>query len=79
MRIIITKNRDKTCHIVNSQDEVLVSGHNTSLVIQFPNNEQVFVYPVTHHVEGEGDVTRYPLTPAHARCKKTLVACIQPA
>lgn len=66
-RIIITENRDKTCRIVNGQDAVLVSGHNTSLLIQFPDNDRAFVYPVTHYVEGEGDVTRYPFTPAYAR------------
>ena len=67
MRIVIIENRDKTCHTVNGQDAVLVSGHNTSLLIQFPDNKRGFVYPVTHHVEGEGDVTRYPFTPAYAR------------
>ena len=42
-----------------------------SLVIQFPDNEQAFLYPVTHAVEGEGNITRYPFTPAYARtiCK----------
>lgn len=50
---------------------MLVSRHNTSPLVQFPDNERAFVYPVTHHVEGEGDVTRYPFTPAYARtiCK----------
>ena len=50
---------------------MVVSGHNTSLLIQFPDSQHAFIYPVTHYVEGEGDVTRYPFTPAYARtiCK----------
>lgn len=71
MRVVITENRDKTSRIINGQDAVLVSAHNNCLLIQFPDNERPFVYPVTHRVEGEGDVTTYPLTPAYARtiCK----------
>ena len=36
-----------------------------------PDNERAFLYPVTHAVEGEGNITRYPFTPAYARtiCK----------
>ena len=42
-----------------------------SLVIQFPDNERAFLYPVTHAVEGESNITRNPFTPAYARtiCK----------
>ena len=74
-RVVITENRDKTCRIVNGQDAVLVSARNTSLLIQFPDNERAFVYPVTHHVEGEGDVTRYPFTPAYAQDHCTAQWC----
>ena len=33
-----------------------------SLVIQFPDNERAFLYPVTHAVEGESNITRNPFT-----------------
>ena len=71
MKIVITENRDKTSRIVNSQDATIVSSRGQTIIIQFADGERAFVYPVTHAVEGQGDVTRYPFTPAYARtiCK----------
>ena len=67
MLIVINENRDKACRIVNRQDATLASSQGNTLILRFPDGEHAFVYPVTHYVEGEGDVTRYPLTPAYAR------------
>ena len=67
MSIIITENRDKASRIVNSQDATLVSVQGTTLILHFSDDQQAFLYPVTHYMEGEGDVTRYPMTPAYAR------------
>ena len=63
MRIIITENGDKESRIVNGQD--------ATIIIQFSDGQRTFLYPVTHPVEGQGDVLRYPFTPAYARtiCK----------
>lgn len=71
MHIVITENRDKAGRIVNGQDAVVLSGRGNTIVVQFPDNQRAFVYPVTHHLEGQGNVTRYPFTPAYARtiCK----------
>ena len=71
MKIVINENRDKTSRIVNGQDGTIVSNHGKTIIIQFADGERAFVYPVTHAVEGQGDVTRYPFTPAYARtiCK----------
>ena len=65
MNIVINENRDKASRIVNRQDTTLVSVQGHSIILHFP--DQAFVYLVTHHVEGEGDVTQYPLSPAYAR------------
>lgn len=59
MNIVINENRDKTSRIVKGQDATLVHGHETTLVVLFSEGERAFVHPVTHAVEGEGDVTRY--------------------
>ena len=71
MRIVINENWNETSRIVNGQDAMLVSNHGHTIIIQFPDGEHAFVYPVTHPVEREGDVTQYPFTPAYARmiCK----------
>ena len=71
MRIVITENRDKASRIVNGQDATILSSHGNTLLIQFPDNQRAFIYPVTHHVDGQGDVTTFPCTPAYARtiCK----------
>lgn len=67
MQIVINENRDKGVRIINGQDATLVSSHGKTIIIQFPDGERAFAYPVTHHVEGKRDVTRYPLTPAYPR------------
>lgn len=67
MKIVITENRDKSSRIVNGQEATVVSSHRNTLVIQFPDQQKAFVYPVTHQVEQEGQVTSYPITPAYAR------------
>ena len=67
MQVVINENRDKASRIINGQDATLVSSEGNTIILRFPDGEQAFVYPVTHHVEGEGDVTRYPFTPAYAR------------
>ena len=67
MSIVINENRDKASRIVNGQDLTLVSAQGNTLILRFPDDQQAFIYPVTHYVEGEGDVTRYPMTPAYAR------------
>ena len=67
MSIVINENRDKACRIVNGQGATLVSSQGNTLILRFPDDEQAFLYPVTHFVEGEGDVTRYNLTPAYTR------------
>lgn len=59
MKIVINENRDKTSRIVKGQDATLVHGHGTTLVVLFSEGERRFAHPVTHAVEGEGDVTRY--------------------
>ena len=66
MKVIITENRDKNSRIINGQQATVVSSHRNTLLIQFPDQQRAFVYPVTHHVEGEGQVTTYPITPAYA-------------
>ena len=67
MSIVINENRDKASRIVNGQDATLVSVQGKTLILRFPDDQQAFIYPVTHYVEGEGDFTRYPMTPAYAR------------
>ena len=67
MSIVINKNRDKASRIVNGQDATLTSVQGNTLILRFPDDQQVFIYPVTHYMEGEGDVTRYPMTPAYTR------------
>ena len=57
MSIVINENRDKASRIVNGQDATLVSSQGNTLILRFPDDQQAFVYPVTHYVEGEGDVT----------------------
>lgn len=71
MHIVITENRDKESRIVNGQDATIVSSHGNTIIIQFSDGQRSFLYPVTHTVEGQGNVTRYPFTPAYARtiCK----------
>ena len=60
MKVLITENRDKTSRIVNGQEATVVSCHRNTLLIQFPDQQRAFVYPVTHHVQGQGEVTTYP-------------------
>ena len=67
MRIVINEHHDKAFRIVNGQDATLVSSEGQTIILRFPDGEQAFVYPVTHEMEGEGNVTRYPFTPAYAR------------
>ena len=67
MAIVINENRDKGSRIVNGQDATVISAQGNTLILRFPDDQRAFVYPVTHFVEGEGDVTRYPMTPAYAR------------
>ena len=67
MSIVINENRDKVSQIVNGQDATLVSSQGNTLILRFPDDQQAFVYPITHNVEGEGHVTRYPMTPAYTR------------
>ena len=71
MSIIITENHNKGCRIVKGKDASLVHGHGTMLVVEFPDNERTFIPPVTHAVDGEGDMTTYPFMLAYARtiCK----------
>ena len=71
MQIIITENRDKGCRIVNGQDATLVHSHGKTVVVEFPDKERVFIHPVTHAMDGEGDLTTYAFMPAYARtiCK----------
>ena len=71
MQIIITENHDKGCRIVNGQDATLVHSHGKTVVVEFPDKERVFIHPVTHAMDGEGDLTTYPFMPAYARtiCK----------
>lgn len=67
MRIVITENRDKASRIVNGQDAIILSSRGNTLIVQLPDNQRAFIYPVTHYVEGQGDVTSFPFTPAYAR------------
>lgn len=71
MSIIITENHNKGCRIVKGKDASLAHGHGTMLVVEFPDNERTFIPPVTHAVDGEGDMTTYPFMLAYARtiCK----------
>jgi len=66
MQVVINENRDKAWRIVNGQDATLVSSEGNTIILRFPDGDQAFVYPVTHHVEEEGEVTRHPFTPAYA-------------
>lgn len=47
MRIVITENRDKASRIVNGQDATVLSSRGKTLLIQFPDNQRAFIYPVT--------------------------------
>lgn len=67
MQIVINENSDKGARIVNGHDATLVSSYRKIIVVQFPDGERAFVYPVTQHVKGEGDVARYPYTPTYTR------------
>ena len=67
MKIVINENRDKASRIVNGQDATLVSAQANTIILRFPDGDQAFVYLLTHHVKGEGDVTRYPFSSAYAR------------
>jgi len=72
MQVVINENRDKASGIVNGQDATLVSSEGQTIVLHFPEGDQAFVYTITHHIEGEGEVTRYPSTPAYARTTSKL-------
>ena len=67
IKVVITGNRDKSSQIINGQEATVVSSHRNTLLIQFPDQQRAFVYPVTHQVEQQGEVTSYPITPAYAR------------
>jgi len=54
MHVVINENCDKGSRIVNGQDATLVSSEGYSIILRFPDSEQAFIYPVTHHVDGEG-------------------------
>lgn len=47
MHIVITENRDKAGRIVNGQDAIVLSGRGNTIVVQFPDNQRAFVYPVS--------------------------------
>ncbi|KAL9976522.1 hypothetical protein ACROYT_G013836 [Oculina patagonica] len=71
MEVVITENRDKAASVVNGQDAVVITSHNNTVVLQLPEGDKVFVYPVTR-IDGDGErVTRYPFAPSYARtiCK----------
>ena len=51
----INENRDKGAQIINGQDASLVSSHRKTIIVQYPDGKRAFIYPVTHHVEGEGE------------------------
>lgn len=70
MRVVITENRDKAARIVNGQDATVLYNQNNTIILQLPEGDKVFVYPVTHKC-GDEMVTTYPFTPAYARtiCK----------
>jgi len=67
MHVVINENCEKGSRIVNSQDTTIVSSEGYTIILRFPDGEQAFIYPVTHHVDGEREVTCYPFTPAYAR------------
>lgn len=51
---------------MNGQEATVVSSHHNTLLIQFTDQQRAFVYPITHHLEGQGEVTTYPISPAYA-------------
>ncbi|KAL9976907.1 hypothetical protein ACROYT_G014249 [Oculina patagonica] len=58
MEVVITENRDKAASVVNGQDAVVITSHNNTVVLQLPEGDKVFVYPVTR-IDGDGEqVTR---------------------
>ena len=67
MDIAIKENWDKAAHIMNGQQAKVVNSHGKSIILAFPDGQKAFAHPVSHHVDGEGDVTLCPFTPAYAR------------
>lgn len=64
---ILQENWDKAARIVNGQQAKVVNSHGKSITLEFPDGQRAFAHPVTHHVDGEGDVTQCPFTPPYAR------------
>ena len=66
MRVIFTENRDKQVRVVNGQQAIVMSAQNRTIILQLPEGQCVFVYPVTsvtdHHPQ-----TYHPFTPSYAQ------------
>ena len=65
MRVMITQNRDKPNGVVNGQLAVIHMVENRSVLLKFPNEKIVAIYPVTV-MKGNSSVTLYPLLAAYA-------------
>ena len=52
--------------MVNGQQAKIISSQNNTIILRLPEEQQVFVFPVTH-IEDATPVTRYPFTPSYAQ------------
>ena len=52
--------------MVNGQEASIVLSQNNTIILELPEGQRVFVYPVTHLINNRC-VTYYPFTPACAQ------------
>ena len=77
LRVMITKNCDKSKGIVNGQCGIVKKIHNHTLFIELPNKQLVAIYRMTTH----DSKILYPIAPAYAlticKCQgQTLMKCL---
>lgn len=66
LNIMITKNLDKPTGVVNGQVATIIGNEGCTLLLQFPNKQKTFTYPVSTQQEDETWRTTYALVPSYA-------------
>lgn len=65
-RVMITKNLDKGAGVVNGQVATIVGHEGCTLLLELPNKQRTFTYPVTTQQDDDTWSTAYALMPAYA-------------
>ena len=66
MQVIFTENRDKQSRIVNTQEALILSAQNRTIILCSPTGQRVFV-DANITIVDDVPVTYYPFTPAYAQ------------